>query len=291
MTPKISVGFIGLGTMGYPMAGHLANKGFDVHVYNRTRKKAEQWMGEYTGSAHNEPATLAEHCSIICLCVGNDDDLRAIMLSKNGVLAGSQSNTLIIDHTTTSADVAIEMASKCAQNNIKFMDAPVSGGQAGAQNGTLTAMCGANATDYEAAQSVLKAYCGNTQRIGDVGQGQRCKMVNQICIAGVLSGLSEALSLVKANNLPIEQVTEALKGGAAGSWQLTNRLKTMSAGEFDFGFALDWMIKDLGICLDEAAKQGIHLPLTEEVTKKYQGLSEDGKGRLDTSALVLSKPN
>lgn len=287
-SPK-TVTFIGLGVMGFPMAGHLSRVGFNVNVFNRTPVKSDRWLAQYTGAAFVTPSEAVKDAEVVCLCVGNDDDVRSVMNGTDGILESLKPGAIVIDHTTTSAELAEELQAACHAVGAAFMDAPVSGGQAGAENGCLTAMCGASPEVYEAVADVLAAYCANTQLIGPVGQGQRCKMINQICIAGVLEGLSEGLQLATAASLPIDKVVAALKGGAAGSWQLANRFETMNKNEFDFGFAIDWMIKDLGICLDESAKRGVTLPMIEDVTSRYKALSASGKGRCDTSALVLSK--
>lgn len=288
-TTPVNIAFLGLGTMGYPMAGHLANAGFNVTVYNRSLAKAEAWLNDYSGSSAATPAEAADGADIVCLCVGNDDDVRSVLYGDSGAIGQLARNAIVIDHTTTSAELAVELAAACKKVGAHFIDAPVSGGQAGAENGKLTAMCGGETETYETALPILQTYCANSQLMGEVGQGQRAKMVNQICIAGVLTGLSEGLALAQANGLPIDKLIAALQGGAAGSWQLSNRLATMADGQFEFGFALDWMIKDLSICLKEAEKHQLALPLTEKVKTQYEALSEQGKGRFDTSALCLAK--
>lgn len=285
------VAFIGLGVMGYPMAGHLSNRGFDVTVYNRTTSKAQKWATEYAGKFAVTPSEASEGADVVALCVGNDDDVRSVVYGDTGVLNSMSAGSVLLDHTTTSAELAEELASKCAEKGIHFIDAPVSGGQAGAENGVLTIMCGGEKDVFEAISPVLSSYSNQVVLLGDNGQGQRCKMVNQICIAGVLKGLSEAVLLAQKSGLNIEQVVDVLKHGAAGSWQMENRAVTMSENKFDFGFAIDWMRKDLRFCLNEAEKNGLSLPLTEEVDRQYLSLQERGFGRLDTSVLIKACGN
>ncbi|MEO9654069.1 NAD(P)-dependent oxidoreductase [Marinomonas sp.] len=285
---QIKAAFIGLGVMGYPMAGHLSAQGHQVCVYNRTASKAEQWTQDYVGSYGLTPKIAASGANFVFMCVGNDDDVRHVVYGEEGVLAGMQAGDILVDHTTTSADLALELADACQKAGVAFIDAPVSGGQAGAENGKLTVMCGGSEQAFAKTQGVMQAYSQQVQRMGDNGQGQRCKMVNQICIAGVLQGLSEALLLAEKSGLNIGQVVDTLQHGAAGSWQMVNRLETMAKDEFDFGFAIDWMRKDLGICLDEAKSQDLSLPLTESVDQRYASLQQQGMGRLDTSVLVRS---
>lgn len=283
---KQQVAFLGLGVMGYPMAGHLAKAGHDVTVYNRTFSKAERWAEEFQGTAVQTPAEAVHNADIICICVGNDNDVRSVVLGEDGVLAGVKANATVIDHTTTSAILAEELEKACEAAGVHFMDAPVSGGQAGAENGVLTAMCGAQASVFEQAAPLIRCYSQKVERMGPVGQGQRCKMVNQICIAGILNGLSEALAVAQKADLDIEKVVDTLQHGAAGSWQMVNRMETMAKGEFDFGFAIDWMRKDLGICLDQAARYGLDLKMVKEVDQYYASLQQEGLGRMDTSVLV-----
>lgn len=285
------VAFIGLGVMGYPMAGHLSNKGFDVTVYNRTTSKAQKWATEHSGKFAVTPSDAPQGADVVALCVGNDDDVRSVVYGDTGVLSSMRAGAVLIDHTTTSAELAEELAAKCAEKGIDFIDAPVSGGQAGAENGVLTIMCGGQKEAYEAIFPVLSSYSNQVVLLGENGQGQRCKMVNQICIAGVLKGLSEAVLLAQKSGLNIEQVVDVLKHGAAGSWQMENRAVTMSENKFDFGFAIDWMRKDLGFCLNEAEKNGLSLALTEEVDRQYLSLQEKGFGRLDTSVLIKACGN
>ncbi|MCQ8885965.1 NAD(P)-dependent oxidoreductase [Pseudoalteromonas agarivorans] len=283
---SINVAFIGLGVMGYPMAGHLAKAGFNVCVYNRTQAKAQSWVDEYAGSFATTPREAANNADIVFMCVGNDDDLRAVVYGENGVLAGMAVNSILVDHTTTSAEVAREVGEKAALQNIDFIDAPVSGGQAGAENGVLTVMAGGNEAVFTKVQPVMAAYSRFSQLLGDVGAGQLCKMVNQICIAGIVQGLAEGLHFAKQAGLDGEKVIETISKGAAGSWQMENRYKTMWAGEYEFGFAVDWMRKDLGIALDEAKNNGATLPMTATVDQYYADVQALGGGRYDTSSLL-----
>ncbi len=280
------IAFIGLGVMGYPMAGHLMRNGHPVTVYNRTRAKAEKWVIEHKGDAADTPGEAAADADLVFICVGNDDDVRNMIYGRDGVLDRLKPGAVLVDHTTTSAHLAIELEATCRQARCSFIDAPVSGGQAGAENGCLTVMCGGDESTFQRIKPVMRSYSRQVQLMGGSGQGQRCKMVNQICIAGVLQGLSEALVLAEKVDLPIAQVVDTLQHGAAGSWQMVNRLETMAKGEFNFGFAIDWMRKDLGICMEEAATHGVHLPVTEAVDRRYQLLQQQGLGRMDTSVLV-----
>nr|WP_321386088.1 NAD(P)-dependent oxidoreductase [uncultured Vibrio sp.] len=283
---KLRVAFIGLGVMGYPMAGYLSKAGYETKVYNRTKTKADKWAEEFNGVACETPAEAAEGCDIVFTCVGNDDDVRGVVYGEEGLLVGLKPGAVLVDHTTTSADLAVELADACTKVGNHFIDAPVSGGQAGAENGVLTIMCGGDANVFEQVAPVMDVYAKQITLLGENGQGQRCKMVNQICIAGVLQGLSEALLLAQKSGLDIEQVVETLKHGAAGSWQMENRATTMAQDKFDFGFAIDWMRKDLGFCLKEAERVGLQLPLTQMVDEQYADLQRDGLGRMDTSVLI-----
>ncbi|SBS25642.1 2-hydroxy-3-oxopropionate reductase [Marinomonas spartinae] len=283
---QLTITFLGLGVMGYPMAGHLAKAGHAVTVYNRSAAKAQKWVNEYSGSAADTPAQAAKNADIVCICVGNDDDVRSVVYGEDGALAGMKQDAILIDHTTTSALLAEELNLACQTHGLHFIDAPVSGGQAGAENGQLTIMCGGDQQTFDKASIAMNAYAKQIQLMGVAGQGQRCKMVNQICIAGVLQGLSEALMLAEASNLDISQVVNTLQHGAAGSWQMANRLATMAKDEFDFGFAIDWMRKDLGIALDEAKQHSLDLTMTHEVDQHYAKLQQQGLGRMDTSVLV-----
>ncbi|WP_411912473.1 NAD(P)-dependent oxidoreductase [Vibrio fluvialis] len=281
----VNVAFIGLGVMGFPMAGHLSQAGYCTNVFNRTESKARQWAQQFSGEFFSTPKAAATKCDIVFLCVGNDDDVRSVVYGDNGVLAGMEPGSVLVDHTTTSAELAEELANACQVKGIAFIDAPVSGGQAGAENGALTIMCGGDPAVFERIAPVMKSYGKQAALMGKHGQGQRSKMVNQICIAGVLKGLSEGLLLAQKAGLDVGQLGEVLKHGAAGSWQMENRAVTMSQGQFDFGFAIDWMHKDLNICLSEAKQMGIELPLTQQVDSEYQTLQQQGLGRMDTSAL------
>ncbi|WP_105168377.1 NAD(P)-dependent oxidoreductase [Pseudoalteromonas sp. T1lg23B] len=283
---SMKLAFIGLGVMGYPMAGHLANAGHQVCVYNRTTAKAENWAVQYGGDYATTPALAAKGADIVFLCVGNDDDLRSVVYGESGVLTGMNAGAVLVDHTTTSAKVAIEVANKAAEQGVAFLDAPVSGGQAGAENGVLTVMVGGEHATFERVQPVMSAYSRFSQLLGKVGSGQTCKMVNQICIAGVVQGLAEGLHFAKQAGLDGEKVIETISKGAAGSWQMENRYKTMLAGEYEFGFAVDWMRKDLGIALDEARNNGASLPLTAMVDQYYADVQALGGGRYDTSSLL-----
>ncbi|WPK55734.1 NAD(P)-dependent oxidoreductase [Vibrio fluvialis] len=286
----VNVAFIGLGVMGFPMAGHLSQTGYCTNVFNRTESKARQWAQQFSGEFFSTPKAAATECDIVFLCVGNDDDVRSVVYGDNGVLAGMEPGSVLVDHTTTSAELAEELANACQEKGIAFIDAPVSGGQAGAENGALTIMCGGEPAVFERIAPVMKSYGKQAALMGKHGQGQRSKMVNQICIAGVLKGLSEGLLLAQKAGLDVGQLVEVLKHGAAGSWQMENRAVTMSQGKFDFGFAIDWMHKDLNICLSEAKQMGIELPLTQQVDSEYQTLQQQGFGRMDTSALFKIYP-
>lgn len=283
---SMKVAFIGLGVMGYPMAGHLATAGHQVTVYNRTTAKAQQWAEKYAGQVALTPAKAAEHADIVFMCVGNDDDLRSVVYGADGVIKGMQAGTILVDHTTTSAEVAREVSANAALKDIAFIDAPVSGGQAGAENGVLTVMAGGDAAVFAKVQPVMAAFSRFSQLLGEVGSGQLCKMVNQICIAGVVQGLAEGLHFAKQAGLDGEKVIETIAKGAAGSWQMENRYKTMWAGEYEFGFAVDWMRKDLGIALDEAKNNGATLPMTATVNQYYADVQALGGGRFDTSSLL-----
>ncbi len=289
MTQK-TLAFIGLGVMGYPMAGHLARADYRVRVFNRTRDKAQRWASDYPGTAFDTPRDAAQGADIVFVCVGNDDDVRSVIYGDEGVLAGMKSGAVLVDHTTTSATLAEELADACCKQETAFIDAPVSGGQAGAENGALTIMCGANEPDvYQRVEPVLHTYARQCQLMGRAGQGQRCKMVNQVCITGILQGLSEGLILAEQAGLDIDQMVSVLEAGAAGSWQMSNRARTMAAEQFDFGFAIDWMRKDLAIALDEARHHGVDLPLAAQTDQAYARLQDKGHGRSDTSALILDR--
>lgn len=280
------VAFLGLGVMGGPMAGHLAAKGHQVTVYNRTFSKAEAWVTKHGGQAALTPAAAAQGAEIVFACVGNDDDLRAVCLGEAGAFAGMASGALFVDHTTVSAQVTRELAGVAGPLGLGFVDAPVSGGQAGAENGVLSVMCGGSQADYDRAEPVIAAYSRVCRRLGESGAGQLAKMMNQICIAGLMQGLSEALAFGEKAGLDGAAVVEVISQGAAGSWQMANRHKTMLEGRFDFGFAVDWMRKDLKICLETADELGASLPVTALVDQFYKDVQQMGGGRNDTSSLI-----
>jgi 3-hydroxyisobutyrate dehydrogenase-like beta-hydroxyacid dehydrogenase len=281
------VAFIGLGVMGYPMAGHLKVKGgHDVVVYNRTFAKAEKWAAEFGGSAFKTPAEAAKDADFVFTCVGNDDDLRSVTLGNNGCIGAMKPGSIYIDNTTASADVARELDAACEDKGLGFLDAPVSGGQAGAENGVLTVMCGGNEATFDKARPIIDCYARMVGLMGPAGSGQLTKMVNQICIAGLVQGLAEGIHFGKRAGLDIEKVIEVISKGAAGSWQMENRYKTMNAGKYDFGFAIDWMRKDLGIVLSEARNNGAKLPVTALVDQFYGDVQAAGGNRWDTSSLL-----
>ncbi|WP_028470061.1 NAD(P)-dependent oxidoreductase [Neptunomonas japonica] len=282
----MKLAFIGLGTMGFPMAGHLQSKGHEVTVYNRTATKAEKWVETYGGAMAVTPALAASGADIVITCVGNDNDLREVTRGTDGVLSAMASGTLLIDHTTASAEVARELSQVATEQGVGFLDAPVSGGQAGAENGALSVMVGGDQASYDLAEPVMQAYGKSIRLLGEAGSGQLAKMVNQICIAGVVQGLSEAVHFAKQAGLDGEQVFDVIQHGAAGSWQMINRHKTMIDDVFDYGFAVDWMRKDLGITLDEARRNGAQLPVTALVDQFYAEVQRMGGGRWDTSSLV-----
>ena len=281
--PQAKITFLGLGAMGYPMAGHLANADYNVTVYNRTAAKAEQWLSEYSGTLATSPEEAAKDADIILTCVGNDNDVREIYAK---ILASAKTGATLIDHTTTSAIVARELYQKAKDKGMNFLDAPVSGGQAGAENGVLTIMVGGDQAFFDAALPVLNVYAKACTRIGEAGQGQVLKMINQICFIGALQGLSEALTLAKAEGIDGKTVVDVLQHGAAGSWQMINRSETMMNNDFDFGFAVDWVRKDLAICFEEAEKLGVELPLAKQIDARYKDLQERGYSRADTSVLI-----
>ncbi|WP_289079009.1 NAD(P)-dependent oxidoreductase [uncultured Thalassospira sp.] len=278
--------FIGLGVMGYPMAGHLQKAGHDVTVYNRTAAKAEKWVSEYGGSSAPTPAEAAKGAEFVFSCVGNDDDLRSVMLGDGGMFAGMDKGAILIDNTTASADVARELYAAAKAQGISFIDAPVSGGQAGAENGVLTVMCGGDQDAFDRAAPVIDAFARSCQLMGESGAGQLTKMVNQICIAGLVQGLSEGVNFGVKAGLDMEKVLDVISKGAAGSWQMENRGSTMVQNKFDFGFAVDWMRKDLGICLEESKRNGARLPVTALVDQFYAQVQERGGNRWDTSSLI-----
>lgn len=280
------VAFIGLGVMGYPMARHLLNKGHEVIVYNRTFAKAQTWVDTYGGRCCATPKEAAQGQEFVFTCVGNDNDLREVVLGKDGVIHGIQKGAVLVDHTTASADVARELYQVLAPKGVHFLDAPVSGGQAGAENGLLTVMVGGDEAIFARAKPIIEAFSRCAERLGDVGAGQLTKMVNQICIAGVVQGLAEALQFARNAGLDGEKVIEVISKGAAQSWQMENRYKTMWGQSYDFGFAVDWMRKDLGIALEEARRNGSHLPLTALVDQFYSEVQGMGGSRWDTSSLL-----
>ena len=285
MSNKVS--FIGLGVMGYPMAGFLAGAGHDVTVYNRTAAKAEQWAAEHEGRSAPTPAAAADGCDFVFCCVGNDDDLRAVTTGPDGAFAAMTPGAVFVDHTTTSAKLARELHTEAEQHGFAFVDAPVSGGQAGAENGQLTVMIGGDAEAVERAAPLIDCYAKMQARLGESGSGQLAKMVNQICIDGTVQGLSEALHFAGRAGLDAAAVVEVIAKGAAQSWQMDNRAETMLAGTFDYGFAVDWMRKDLGYVLAEARENGAHLPVTALVDQFYSEVQALGGGRWDTSSLLV----
>ena len=280
------VAFIGLGVMGYPMAGHLKAKGHEVTVYNRNPKKAQDWVAQHGGLSAPTPADAAKGQEIVFACVGNDDDLRSVTVGENGAFAGMEKGAVFVDHTTASANVARELDAAAKQGGFGFVDAPVSGGQAGAENGVLTVMCGGEPATYARVEPVIAAYARMCRLMGPAGSGQLTKMVNQICIAGLVQALSEGIHFAKRAGLDVETMLEVISKGAAGSWQMENRGKTMNQDKFDFGFAVDWMRKDLGIVLDEGRRNGAQLPVTALVDQFYADVQKMGGNRWDTSSLI-----
>jgi len=286
MADKQKVAFLGLGIMGFPMAGHLASADYQVTVYNRTASRAEAWLQKYKGERADTPAAAAAGAAIVFACVGNDDDLRSIVYGDKGALAGMSAGAIFVDHTTASAEVAREVSAAAAKSKIDFLDAPVSGGQAGAENGKLTVMVGGEQGPFDRAKPVIDSYARACVLMGSVGSGQLAKMVNQICIAGLLQGLSEGMNFAKRAGLDCAKVVEVISKGAAQSWQMENRAHTMVEGKFNFGFAVDWMRKDLGICLAEAKRSKARLPVTALVDQFYAQVQARGGSRWDTSSLI-----
>jgi 3-hydroxyisobutyrate dehydrogenase len=281
------VAFLGLGVMGYPMAGHLKNKGgHEVSVYNRTAAKAEKWVGQHGGKSAATPKAAAEGQDLVMCCVGNDHDLREVTLGPNGAFHGVKKGAVFVDHTTASAEVARELYAEAKKRGFDFIDAPVSGGQAGAENGVLTVMCGGDPEPYGRTEKVIAAYARMCRLIGSSGAGQLTKMVNQICIAGLVEGLAEGIHFAKKAGLDVEAVIQTISKGAAQSWQMENRYKTMNEGKFDFGFAVDWMRKDLAICIAEARRNGATLPVAALIDQFYGEVQKMGGGRWDTSSLL-----
>jgi 3-hydroxyisobutyrate dehydrogenase len=281
-----TVAFLGLGVMGYPMAGHLARAGHEVTVYNRTAAKAEAWAREFGGRSAATPREAAGGADIVFCCVGNDDDLRSVVMGGNGAFAGMKPGAIFVDHTTASAEVARELAAEARRRGLNFIDAPVSGGNLGAINGVLTVMCGGDAAAFAQVQPVAMAFAKAVTLLGDSGAGQLAKMVNQICIAGLVQGLAEAIAFGQKAGLDMKAVLGVIGKGAAQSWQMDNRGPTMVDDKFDFGFAVDWMRKDLGLCLEEARRNGSRLPVTALVDQFYADLQAEGGGRWDTSSLI-----
>ncbi len=278
--------FIGLGVMGYPMAGHLVKAGHDVTVYNRTTSKAEAWVKEHGGALQKTPAAAADGADVVCACVGNDDDLRGVAYGDDGILAGMKAGAVFVDHTTASADVAREVDAAAREKGLGFLDAPVSGGEAGAQNGALTVMVGGDGPSFDKAEPVMQSYARAVTLLGPAGAGQLTKMVNQICIAGLVQALAEGVNFATRAGLDANLVIDVISKGAAQSWQMENRAKTMIEDKFEFGFAVDWMRKDLGICLDESRRNGARLPVAALVDQFYATVQERGGNRWDTSSLL-----
>ncbi len=281
-----NVSFIGLGVMGYPMAGHLQNNGYNVTVYNRTTSKAEKWVEEYKGSMAKTPGEASQSSEIVFMCVGRDKDIIEVMEGEDGILSKVIEGSIIVDHTTASAEIARNYYQKLKDKKLSFLDAPVSGGQAGAENGVLSIMIGGDEKDYNTVKPVLTSYGKAVELIGPSGSGQIAKMINQICIAGLVQGLSEAMAFGKKSNVDMEKVLSVISKGAAQSWQMENRYRTMLDGKFDYGFAVDWMRKDLSICFNEADKNGANLPITKIVDKYYEEVQKNGGNRFDTSSLM-----
>jgi 3-hydroxyisobutyrate dehydrogenase len=279
----MKISFLGLGAMGYPMAGHLANAGYDVTVFNRTASKAEKWASEYKGHIAKTPEDAAKSADVILTNVGNDNDVREIYTM---IMSTAKAGAILIDHTTTSAIIARELSVEAKEKGMEFLDAPVSGGQAGAENGVLTVMVGGDQQAFDTALPILDTYAKAVTLIGEAGQGQVLKMINQICFVGTLQTLSEAITLAKAEGIEAKTIVDVLQHGAAGSWQMVNRTETMMDNDFDFGFAVDWVRKDLGICFEEAKKLGVELPITKQIDEEYQKLQERGYARSDTSVLI-----
>jgi 3-hydroxyisobutyrate dehydrogenase-like beta-hydroxyacid dehydrogenase len=280
------VAFLGLGVMGFPMAGHLKSKGYDVTVYNRTAAKAQAWVAKHGGKAASTPGEAAKDCDLVMMCVGNDRDLLEVALGKDGALSGMKKGAILVDHTTASADAARRIFQAAREKGVHFIDAPVSGGQAGAENGKLTVMCGGESGPFEHAKPAMDSYGRAVTLMGAPGAGQLTKMVNQICIAGLVQGLSEGIAFAEKAGLDADLVLDVISKGAAQSWQMENRGKTMHQRKFDFGFAVDWMRKDLGICLDEAKRNGAKLPVTQIVDGYYAEIQKAGHNRWDTSSLI-----
>ena len=287
MNSKARLAFIGLGVMGYPMAGWLSRKGHQVTVYNRTNTVAERWIADFTGQLALSPAIAARDADIVFVCVGNDNDVNEVMLGEQGIMAAVASGAIIVDHTTTSATLARQLAIEVQGAGNHFIDAPVSGGQQGAENGQLTVMCGGQAESFAKVKPIIECYAKSVQLMGDSGSGQLCKMVNQICIAGLVQGLAEGLHFAERAGLDAHRVIDVISQGAAQSWQMENRYKTMLAGDYEHGFAVQWMRKDLAFALQEARSNGAQLPVTELVDQYYEQIEGMGGGRYDTSSLLF----
>lgn len=287
----LNAAFIGLGTMGYPMAGHLAKAGISMTVYNRTTQRAQQWAQDYPGSYAATPAEAARGADLVFVCVGNDNDLRQVTLGDGGALQGLAKGAILIDHTTASAEMARELDTACRKQGNHFLDAPVSGGQQGAENGQLSIMCGGDGAIYQRALPTLQHYAKAANLMGPAGSGQLTKMVNQICVAGLVEALSEGVAFAQNAGLDASKVFDTISQGAAGSWQMVNRHQTMIDDQYEHGFAVDWMRKDLDICLQEAARNGTRLPITEQVNDFYRDIQSMGGGRWDTSALLRRLQN
>jgi len=281
-----NVSFIGLGVMGYPMAGYLVKNDFNTNVFNRTNSKSNKWIEEFKGESSPTPGEAVKNAEAIFICVGRDDDLREVMEGENGILHNAKKEAIIVDHTTASAEIAREYHHKANELNLSFLDAPISGGQAGAENGILSIMVGGDKSDYDKVEPVLRSYGKTIELIGNSGSGQLAKMINQICIAGLVQGLSEGIAFGIKSNIDMEKVIKVISKGAAQSWQMENRYKTMLDGKFDFGFAVDWMRKDLSICFNEAKKNGSHLPITKIIDVYYEEIQKKGGNRFDTSSLI-----
>ena len=280
------ISFIGLGVMGYPMAGYLSKNNLEVSVYNRTFSKSKKWSEEFGGKNFSNLSEAVKNSDVIFICVGKDEDLREVMEGSNGILQNSKENSIIVDHTTASANIAREYSAKCIQNNKYFLDAPISGGQAGAENGQLSIMVGGSHFAFKKVKPILFSYAKAVELIGESGTGQLTKMVNQICIAGLVQGLSEAMAFGKKSNLDMEKVLKVISKGAAQSWQMENRYRTMLDGKFDYGFAVDWMRKDLSYCFNESKKNKSILPITKIIDQYFKKIQEEGGNRLDTSSLM-----
>jgi len=281
-----NVAFIGLGVMGYPMAGHLVKNGFNVSVYNRTTSKAEKWVKDHQGKICKTPGEASSNSQIVFMCVGRDEDVIEVLEGNNGILSTAQEGTIIVDHTTASAELARIYFKKLNDLKLSFLDAPISGGQVGAENGMLSIMVGGEENEFQKVEPVLKSYGKAIELIGPSGSGQIAKMINQICIAGLVQGLSEAMAFGKKSKVDMEKVLSVISKGAAQSWQMENRYRTMLDGKFDYGFAVDWMRKDLSICFKESKKNGALLPITEIIDKYYEKIQKNGGNRLDTSSLM-----